>query len=59
MAIVKKEVTAARESTSTHFPNETTEAPEDSGQSVLNNQVPETLIDPEDDEGGSDRKSVV
>lgn len=53
MAIVKKEVTAARESTSTHFPNETTEAPEDSGQSVLNNQVPETLIDPEDDEGGS------
>lgn len=53
MAIVKKEVTAARESTSTHFPNETTQAPEDSDQSVLNNQVPETLIDPEDDEGGS------
>jgi hypothetical protein len=57
MAILKKEkekVLAAREeSTSTHFPNETKKAPEDSGKSVLNNQVPETLIDPEDDEGGS------
>lgn len=56
MAIVPKDkakVQAARESTSTHFPNETTQAPEDSGQSALNHQVPETLIDPEDDEGGS------
>jgi hypothetical protein len=49
----KTKVQAARESTSTHFPNETTRAPEDSDQAILNNQVPETLIDPEDDDGGS------
>ena len=53
MAFLKKEKVIARESTSTHFPNETTEAPQDSGQSALNHQVPDTLIDPEDDEGGS------
>jgi hypothetical protein len=53
MAILKKEKVIARESTSTHFPNETTKAPEDSDQAALNHQVPETLIDPEDDEGGS------
>lgn len=53
MAILKKEKVIARESTSTHFPNETTEAPDDSDQAVKNNQTPNTLIDPEDYEGGS------
>lgn len=56
MALIQKEKTkvkAARESTSTHFPNETTETPEDSNQGVLNHMAPETLIDPEDDEGGA------
>ena len=53
MAILKKEKVIARESTSTHFPNETTQAPEDSDQAVKNNQTPNTLIDPEDFEGGS------
>jgi hypothetical protein len=54
MGIIRKQVTAAeRESTSTHFPNETEKKPEDSDQAALNNQDPETLIDPEDAEGGN------
>jgi hypothetical protein len=52
MAIIRKQVTAARESTSLHFPNETTKAPEDSNFEVENNYTPDTLIDPEDDSGG-------
>jgi hypothetical protein len=52
MAIIRKQVTAARESTSLHFPNETTKAPEDSKFEVENNYTPDTLIDPEDNEGG-------
>jgi hypothetical protein len=52
MAIIRKQVTAARESTSLHFPNETTKAPEDSKFEVENNYTPDTLIDPEDHEGG-------
>lgn len=52
MAIIRKQVTAARESTSLHFPNETTKAPEDSKFEVENNYTPDTLIDPEDDSGG-------
>lgn len=53
MAILKKEKVIARESTSTHFPNETTEAPRDSDQAALNHQTSNTLIDPEDFDGGS------
>jgi hypothetical protein len=53
MAILKKEKVIARESTSTHFPNETTQAPLDSDQAALNHQTSNTLIDPEDFEGGS------
>ena len=52
MAIIRKQVTAARESTSLHFPNESTKAPEDSKFEVENNYIPDTLIDPEDNEGG-------
>lgn len=52
MAIIRKQVTAGRESTSLHFPNETTKAPEDSKFEVENNYTPDTLIDPEDREGG-------
>lgn len=52
MAIIRKQVTAARESTSLHFPNETTKAPVDSEFSVENNYTPDTLIDPEDYTGG-------
>lgn len=52
MAIIRKQVTAARESTSLHFPNETTKTPEDSKFEVENNYTPDTLIDPEDHEGG-------
>jgi hypothetical protein len=52
MTIIRKPVTAARESTSLHFPNETTKAPEDSKFEVENNYTPDTLIDPEDDKGG-------
>lgn len=52
MAIIRKQVTAGRESTSLHFPNETTKAPEDSKFEVENNYTPDTLIDPEDHEGG-------
>lgn len=52
MAIIRKQVTAARESTSLHFPNESTKAPEDSKFEVENNYTPDTLIDPEDNEGG-------
>lgn len=52
MAIIRKQVTAARESTSLHFPNESTKAPEDSKFEVENNYTPDTLIDPEDDAGG-------
>jgi hypothetical protein len=52
MAIIRKQVTAARESTSLHFPNETTKAPEDSKFEVENNYTPDTLIDPEDESGG-------
>jgi len=53
MALIKKEKVVARDSTSTHFQNETTEAPKDSDQAVLNNQEANILIDPEDDDGGS------
>lgn len=52
MGILKKTVTAARESTSLHFPNETEMTPEDSDVQVTNNYMPDTLIDPEDAEGG-------
>lgn len=52
MAIIRKQVTAARESTSLHFPNETTKTPEDSQFEVENNYFPDMLIDPEDDSGG-------
>lgn len=52
MAIIRKQVTAARESTSLHFPNESTKSPEDSKFEVENNYTPDTLIDPEDNEGG-------
>lgn len=56
MAIIrKKKVTAAeRESTSTHFPNETKKKPEDSDSSVVNNQTPnDLLVDPEDVPGST------
>jgi hypothetical protein len=59
MAIVTKKLkvraAADGESTSTHFRNETTKAPEDSKQTLLNHMEPETLIDPEDttDDQGS------
>lgn len=57
MAIVtkKRKVAAARESTSLHFPNETTKAVEESKQPLLNHMDAETLIDPEDttDDQGS------
>ncbi len=52
MTIIRKQVTAARESTSLHFPNETTKAPEDSKFEVENNYTPDTLIDPEEEAGG-------
>lgn len=57
MAIVtkKRKVSAARESTSTHFRNETTEAPEDNKQTLLNHMAVDKLTDPEDttDDSGS------
>lgn len=54
MAIIRKQkqVTASRESTSLHFPNETEKTPEDSNFEVENNYTPDTLIDPEDETGG-------
>lgn len=52
MGILKKTVTAARESTSLHFPNETEMAPEDSDTGVTNNYVVDLLVDPEEVEGG-------
>jgi hypothetical protein len=52
MGILKKTVTAARESTSLHFPNETEMKPRDSEVVVDNNYRVDTLIDPEDDVGG-------
>lgn len=53
MAIVRKKVLAAKDSTSTHFPNETTMRSDDSDQAMLNHQEANTLIDPEENEGGS------
>jgi hypothetical protein len=54
MALIQKKKVVARDSTSTHFQNETTRAPEDSDEGVVNNQTPNVLIDPEDaDDGGS------
>src|ERR1700722_20184260 len=53
MAIVRKKVTAAQTSTSTHFPNLEKKTAEDSGQEMLNHQEANTLIDPEEDEGGN------
>jgi hypothetical protein len=54
MAIMRKKVLAAKDvSTSTHFENETTKKADDSDQAMLNHQVWNTLIDPEDDEEGS------
>lgn len=49
----KKKVVAKQESTSLHFPNETTKKPDENGQEVLNNQDPMMLTDPDEEEGGS------
>lgn len=55
MAIMRKKVLAATNegAPSTHFKNETTFKPEDSDQAMLNHQEANTLIDPEENVGGS------
>lgn len=51
MAIPRKQLVVA--STSTHFPNETTQAAEGPAATALNHQEPEMLSEPDADEGGS------
>ncbi len=51
MAIPRKQLVVA--STSTHFPNETTQAAEGPAAKALNHQEPEMLSEPDADEGGS------
>jgi hypothetical protein len=55
MTLIRKPkvVASERETTSTHFPNETEKKPVDSDQGVTNNYEPDTLVDPEDTSSGS------
>lgn len=58
MTIRKQKPKAAVEATSTHFDNLEKVVVEEGNQKLTNNQDPETLIDPAEDEGGSTHTSV-